>query len=119
MNRKIIFALLILVLSISVVFAAQATKMEVQSPDTLKNGDYFNLTLTTEDGKPVANQVIDIIVIAESGEKNHINFTTDKDGKIGFGIAGVNPGNYTFNCTFNGTSKYAICNVAQKLIISA
>ena len=119
MNKKIIFALLVLMLAVSVVFAAEATKMEIQSPDTLKNGDFFNLTLTTEDGTPIANQVIDIIVVAESGEENHINFTTDKDGKIGFGIAGVNPGNYTFNCTFNGTSEFATCNVVQKLIVTA
>ena len=119
MNKKIIFALLVLIIATSVVFAAEATKMEVTSPDTLKNGDSFNLTLTTSNGSPVANQVVDIIVIAESGEKNHINFTTDNSGKLGFGIAGVNPGKYTFNCTFNGTGDYETCNVAQKLTIEA
>lgn len=119
MNKKIIFALLVLIVATSVVFAAEATKMEVTSPDTVKNGDFFNLTLTTESGKPVANQVVDIYVIAESGETNHINFTTDNDGKLGFGIAGVNPGNYTFNCTFNGTGEFDTCNLAQKLIIQA
>ena len=119
MNKKIIFALLALVLATSVVYAAQASQMEITSPDSLKNGDYFNLTLTAKDGSPIANQVVDIIVIAESGEKNHINFTTDKDGKLGFGIAGVNPGNYTFNCTFNGTGDYDSCNSAKELTITA
>ena len=107
MNKKIIFALLIFVIASSVVYAAQASQMEVKSPDKLKNGDSFNLTL------------IDIIVIAESGEQNHINFTTDNNGNMGFGIAGVNPGKYTFNCTFNGTSDYETCNVAQQLTIEA
>lgn len=119
MNKKIILALLVLVLATSVVYAAQASHMEVKSPDKLKNGDSFNLTLTAKDGTPIANQVVDIIVIAESGQKNHINFTTDNNGKLGFGISGVNPGNYTFNCTFNGTSDYETCNVAQKLIVEA
>ncbi len=119
MNKKLILALLVLVLATSVAYAAQASQMEVKSPDKLKNGDFFNLTLTAKDGSPIANQVVDIIVIAESGEKNHINFTTDNNGNLGFGISGVNPGNYTFNCTFNGTSDYETCNVAQKLIIEA
>jgi len=119
MNKKIIFALLIFVIASSVVYAAQASQMEVKSPDKLKNGDSFNLTLTGADGKPIANQMIDIIVIAESGEQNHINFTTDNNGNMGFGIAGVNPGKYTFNCTFNGTSDYETCNVAQQLTIEA
>ena len=118
MNRKIIFALLILAVSVSAVCAAQATQMEVTTPDTLKNGDLFNITLTAEDGSPVANQMIDIIVIAESGEENHINFTTDENGVMSFGIAGVNPGQYTFNCTFNGTADYEKCNVEQKLTIT-
>ncbi len=119
MNKKIILALLVLVLATSAAYAAQASHMEVKSPDKLKNGDFFNLTLTAQDGTPIANQVVDIIVTAESGEKNHINFTTDKDGKLGFGIAGVNPGKYTFNCTFKGTNDYESSNVAQKLVIEA
>ena len=102
----------------SFVYAAQASQMEITSPDSLKNGDSFNLTLTAKDGSPIANQVVDIIVIAESGEQNHINFTTDKDGKLGFGIAGVNPGKYTFNCTFNGTADFESCNVAQNLTVN-
>ncbi len=119
MNKKIIFALLVLVFATSAAFAAQASQMEVTSPDKLKNGDSFNLTLTAKDGTPIANQVVDIIVTAESGQKNHINFTTDKDGKLGFGIAGVNPGKYTFNCTFNGTSDFNTCNLAKELTIEA
>ncbi|MBQ9025128.1 MAG: hypothetical protein IJ104_01930 [Methanobrevibacter sp.] len=116
--KKIILALLVLVLASSLVYAAQASQMEVTSPDTLKNGDSFNLTLTAADGTPIADQMIDIIVIAESGEENHINFTTNKDGMMGFGISGVNPGKYTFNCTFNGTADYETCNVAQELTIT-
>ena len=118
-NKKVMIALLVLVLATSVVYAAQASHMEVKSPDRLRNGDFFNLTLTAQDGSPIANQTVDIIVIAESGEKNHINFTTDNNGNLGFGIAGVNPGNYTFNCTFNGTADYETCNVVQKLIVEA
>ena len=117
--KKIILALLVLVLATSFVYAAQDSQIEVTSPDTLKNGDFFNLTLTAKDGTPIANQVVDIIVIAESGEKNHINFTTGNDGKLGFGISGVNPGKYTFNCTFNGTGDYNTCNLAKELTISA
>ena len=120
MNKKIILGLLLLILATSVVYAAaQESKMEVTSPDKLKNGDSFNLTLTTKDGSPIADQVVDIIVTAESGEPNHINFTTDKDGKLGFGIAGVNPGKYTFNCTFNGTDAYNTCNAVKELTIEA
>lgn len=119
MNKKIIFALLIFVFACSFAYAAQASQIEITSPDTLKNGDFFNLTLTAKDGSPIADQVVDIIVIAESGEQNHINFTTDKDGKLGFGIAGVNPGQYTFNCTFNGTADFETCNATQKLTVTA
>ena len=39
MNKKIIFALLIFVIASSVVYAAQASQMEVKSPDKLKNGE--------------------------------------------------------------------------------
>ena len=119
MNKKIIFALLVLALATSAAFAAQASQMEITSPDTLKNGDSFNLTLTAKDGTPIANQVVDIIVTSESGQKNHINFTTDKDGKLGFGIAGVTPGKYTFNCTFNGTGDFDACNQAKELTVKA
>lgn len=119
MNKKVIFALLVLVLATSAAYAIQATQMEITSSDKLKNGDSFNLTLTTKDGSPVANQVVDIIVTAESGEKNHINSTTNKDGKLGFGIAGVNPGKYTFDCTFNGTGDYDTCKASQKLTVEA
>lgn len=119
MNRKIIFALLVLALATSAAFAAQASQMEITSPDTLKNGDSFNLTLTAKDGTPIADQMVDIIVTAQSGEKNHINFTTDKDGKLGFGIAGVSPGKYTFNCTFNGTNDFNTCNQAKEVTIVA
>lgn len=116
-NKKIILALLVLVLATSVVYAAQASHIEVTSPDKLKNGDSFNLTLTAKDNKPIANQIVDIYVTAESGEVNHINFTTNNDGKLGFGIAGVNPGKYTFNCTFNGTADYEGCNFTQNLVV--
>lgn len=119
MNRKIIFALLVLALATSAAFAAQASQMEITSPDKLKNGDSFNLTLTAKDGTPIADQMVDIIVTAQSGEKNHINFTTDKDGKLGFGIAGVSPGKYTFNCTFNGTNDFNTCNQAKEVTIVA
>jgi hypothetical protein len=43
--------------------------MEITSPDKLKNGDSFNLTLTAKYSTPIANQVVDIIVTAESSEK--------------------------------------------------
>ena len=117
MNKKIILALLVLVLATSVVYADQTSHIEVTSPDKLKNGDSFNLTLTAKDNKPIANQIVDIYVTAESGEVNHINFTTNNDGKLGFGIAGVNPGKYTFNCTFNGTADYEGCNFTQNLVV--
>lgn len=119
MNKKAILALLLLVLAVSVVYAAQDSKMEVTSPDKLKNGDSFNLTLTGQDGSPIANQVVDIYVTAESGEVNHINYTTNNEGKLGFGIAGVNPGKYTFNCTFNGTGDFNKCDLAKQLTIEA
>ena len=88
--------------------------MEITSHYTLKNGDFFNLTLTAKDGSPIANQVVDIIVIAESGEKTILT-STGSDGKLRFGIGGVNPGNYTFN----GTSDYNACNAVKELIITA
>jgi len=44
-----------LIFKTSVVYAAaQDSQIEITSPDKLKNGESFNLTLTAKDGSPIA-----------------------------------------------------------------
>ena len=119
MNKKtmLILIAILAIVSVSVVCAAQASKIEVTTPTSLRNGDMFNISLTAEDGTPIANEYINITVIAASGEQNNISFKTDDKGVASFGIAGVTPGQYVFNCTFYGNSQYARANVAQDITI--
>ncbi len=119
MNKKIVIVLIAILAIVagSVVYAAQASHIEIKSPNSLRNGDMFNISLTAEDGSPIANEYINITVIAASGEQNNISFKTDDKGIASFGIAGVTPGQYVFNCTFNGNSQHAMANVAQNITI--
>ena len=119
MNKKIMIVLIAILAIIcgSVVYAAESSQLNVTTPDVLKNGDKFNITLTSSDGSPIANEDIHITVIASGGEQNNISFKTDKDGVASFGISGVSTGKYVFNCTFQGNDKYDTANLEKNITI--
>ncbi len=119
MNKKILIALIAILAIIcgSVVYAAESAELNVTTPDVLKNGDKFNITLTGSDGSPIANEDVNITVIAASGEQNNISFKTDGNGVASFGISGVATGKYVFNCTFHGNDKYDSANLEKNITI--
>lgn len=121
MNRKtkIVFALFVLIAASSVAYALTDTQIEILTPDTLKNGDGFNITLMGEDGTKLANEVVNITVTNEAGEQNNISATTDSNGFSSLTIDGVAPGKYNFNCTFWGNDKFAPVSADQNLTIEA
>ena len=119
MNRKfsIMLGLLVIFIVCSAAYALTDSELTISSPDTLKNGDGFNLTLKGVDGTPIANEIVNITVTDAIGQTNNITAKTDGNGFSSLLIQNVNPGDYNFNCTFHGNDKFGPASADQNLTI--
>ena len=107
MKKIIIAVILILIVAIGAfVFISansHATKMEVTSNHTLKNGDFVTVVLKDQYRNVYPNQVIDVKILDDSGWANKYSVTTDQNGMASVQLEAYQNGNYTVHSTFNGT----------------
>ena len=82
---------------------SQNTKMEITSNSTLQNGDYLSVVLKDDYRNVYPNQAIDVKILDDTGWANHYNATTDESGTINILLEGMENGNYSVHCNFNGT----------------
>ena len=124
--NKIIIALVVIIvvmLAAGVLFLNQShakvdSKVIVTSNSTLHNGDTFYIRLTDLNNTPIANQVVNVTIIAANGSKNPKTITTDKNGDASLQLDTLAAGNYTVNVSFGGNDNYTSCNTTQKLEIT-
>lgn len=79
------------------------TKIDVLSNNTLKNGDFITVLLTDEYRNVYSGEIIDIKVLDDSGWAHKYEVTTDDEGQGSIQLEGLDNGNYTLHCNFNGT----------------
>ncbi|WP_297824847.1 hypothetical protein [uncultured Methanobrevibacter sp.] len=107
MKKIIIAVILILIVAIGAfVFISansHATKLEVTSNHTLKNGDFVTVVLKDQYRNVYPDQVIDVKILDDSGWANKYNATTDSSGQANIALEGLENGNYTVHANFNGT----------------
>jgi hypothetical protein len=79
------------------------TKIDVLSNDTLKNGDSIRIMLTDEYRNAYPGEIVYIKVLDDSGWAHKYEVTTDDSGEGSVELMGLDNGNYTIHCNFNGT----------------
>lgn len=118
MHAAIVAIVIILIIAIGT-FAyisgnSHNTRIEVLSNNTLKNGDFITVLLTDEYRNVYPGEIIDIKVLDDSGWAHKYNVTTDDEGQGSVQLEGLDNGNYTLHCNFNGT----MFNKASKSVTS-
>ena len=109
MNFKNIIFLIIIILVIVVgIFSyislnSHDTKIDVISNSTLKNGDFITLVLKDNYRNVYPNQKIDVKILNDAGQADKYVVTTDNEGEGSIELIGMDNGNYTVHCEFNGT----------------
>ena len=79
------------------------TKIEVVSNSTLKNGDAITVVLKDSYRNVYPDQQINIKLLDDSGHSDKYQVTTDSNGEASVELLGLESGNYTIHCEFNGT----------------
>ena len=109
MNKRkigIVVGLILIIAIAAFIFIStnsQNTKLEITSNSTLKNGDFLSVVLKDEYRNVYPNQVINVKILDDSGWADYYNATTDETGTINILLEGMDNGNYTVHCDFNGT----------------
>ena len=112
-NDKIIIILLIIIVAMVVLAFVmfnpfkENVNLAVTSAASLNDGDNFAVSLSSYEGVPIANAVVDIIIIDANGIKNPQKVTTDGSGKGVLQLNGLTPGSYNVSVSFSGNNQYA------------
>lgn len=70
---------------------------------THQNGDVVNITLKDEFKNPLPEASVDFKILDETGSATKTTLTTDSSGSASYTLQGMENGNYTVHCTYNGT----------------
>ncbi len=122
MDRKIIIALIIIVLIalVGLVSFSTGIKSDTQinflTGSNLKNGDQIQFELVDARGNALSNQNIDI-TFNGSDEKQNFTITTDEQGRGALVLKDENSGNYTVSVSYGGDDKHNGCTNKQLIII--
>lgn len=81
----------------------QETKIDINTESTISNGDNITVQLKDLYKNGIANQVIDLKILDDSGWAHNYNATTNEQGTSQIQILGLENGNYTAHANFNGT----------------
>jgi len=120
-NDKIIIILLIIIVAMVVLAFVmfnpfkENVNLAVTSAASLNDGDNFAVSLSSYEGVPIANAVVDIIIIDANGIKNPQKVTTDGSGKGVLQLNGLTPGSYNVSVSFSGNNQYASKSISQNL----
>lgn len=101
----VVVIILILAIGAFVFISANShnTKIDVLSQSTLKNGDFIKILLTDEYRNVYPNEVVYVKVLDDSGWAHKYEVTTDENGEGAVELLGLDNGNYTIHCNYNGT----------------
>lgn len=81
----------------------QETKIDINTESTISNEDNITVQLKDLYKNGIANQVIDLKILDDSGWAHNYNATTNEQGTSQIQILGLENGNYTAHANFNGT----------------
>ena len=123
--NKIIIALVIILIAVIVVgvivfnpiMSKTETKVAITSGNELNDGGQVSITLTSANGTPIADQIVNITFIDANGGKNSQRVVTDAMGNGVFTINGLASGQYTVNVVYGGNDKYLNSSTSQQLTI--
>lgn len=93
------------------------TWMNVMSEGSIDDGGEFKLSLNALNGSQLSDKIVKIIIIDSEGKNTVLNSTTDSEGIATFTISGLNPGNYTVECIFDGGEGYKSVKITTPLEI--
>ena len=106
--KKIAIAVIVILIIAIGAFAyisisTQDTKINILTNDTIQNGDSITVELKDLYRNGIADQVIDLKILDDSGWSHNYNATTDDTGCAQIQVLGLENGNYTAHAKFNGT----------------
>lgn len=122
MDRKIIIALIIVVLAILVGLVAfsQNIKMDTQinflSNSSLKNGDAVEFELVDAQGNKLSNQELTIKFEGNNGTDD-LAVVTNSEGKASLVLNDESSGNYTVTVSYAGDNNHNNCTAKQAITI--
>lgn len=125
--NKIIIALLAVIVVLLVVGLVminpfnqkQDVTLSIVSANALVDGDNLAVSLTTVNGTPVSNAVVDIKIVDAGGGENPQSVTTDGMGNGQLQLNGLTPGQYNVTATFSGNDGYKEASTSQNLEMQA
>lgn len=118
---KIIMALLaviVIILVVGLVFVNPFNQKEnvnlaVISSNTLMDGDNFAVALTTANGTPISNAVVNVKITDANGNENPQTITTDGMGNGQLQLNGLTPGTYNITVAYAGNENYKEMTTSQ------
>ena len=122
MDRKIIIALIIIVLIALVGLLSFSTGIKTDSQinflsgSNLKNGNQIEFELVDAQGNALSNQEIKI-TFRGVNETQNFTITTDDNGKGSLILKDEKSGNYTVSVSYDGDDKHNGCSANQKITI--
>lgn len=122
MDRKIIIALIIIVLIVLVGLLSFSTGIKTDSQinflsgSNLKNGNQIEFELVDAQGNALSNQEIKI-TFSGVNETQNFTITTDNQGRGSLILKDENSGNYTVSVSYGGDDKHNGCSANQKITI--
>ena len=122
MKRKIIIALIIIVLIVLgglIVFSSgikSDTKINFLSNTSLENRDQVEFELVDAQGNVLSNQII-TITFEGDGEKQNFTITTDSQGRGSLLLNEQADGNYSISVKYDGDEKHNGCSANQMITI--
>ena len=102
-NIIVVIIILIIVVGVYININSHDTKIEVISNSTLKNGDFITLVLKDDYRNVYPDQSIDVKILNDAGQAYKYVAITDNEGEASIELQGMDNGNYTVHCEFNGT----------------
>lgn len=124
MNRKLIIALIIIILIILgglIVFSHGDTKSDTQinflTGNNLKAGDQIQFELKDAQGNSLANQELTVTFGSSNGEIQTYTLNTDSQGKGALALNNGENGNYSIVVRYNGDEKHNNCTASQTVTV--
>ena len=119
-EKIIIIALIIIIAALLVAIVAvlpnlnkSDVNLKIVSNDTIYEGGKLSVKLTDSNNTPIANQTINIKLKYENGSVEQRSLTSDEKGCVNLKLD--NAGNYTVNCTFEGSDKFKEASVSKQI----
>ena len=97
----------------------EEVNLTVVSANTLMDGDNFAVALSSANGTPISNAVVEIKITDASGNVNPQTVTTDGMGNGQLQLNGLTPGAYNITASYAGNDRYKAMDVSQNVDMQA